>query len=271
VILLPGAVLPSDLAYSSLIEALGDGVEAVAKDLEVYEGAEPPGDYTLDAEVAGVLRVADSQQWEQFHLVGYSGGGAAALAAAAACPHRVLSLALIEPAWAGNWDQSDAERAVWRAFAQLDPLAPDFMARFVGLELRPGVPPPPPLPGPEPTWMAKRPDGIRAFIRTFETYDLGRESLRRFDRPVYYALGGLSNPDLYGAMAERLSHVFEDFTLEVFEERHHFDPPHRVEPERLASSIRALWGRAEHALSDSVSPRATNPGGAYRAFESSTP
>jgi hypothetical protein len=30
-----------------------------------------------------------------------------------------------------------------------------------------------------------------------------RESLRRFDRPVYYALGGLSNPDQYGEIAER--------------------------------------------------------------------
>jgi len=31
----------------------------------------------------------------------------------------------------------------------------------------------------------------------------------------------------------------------VFEERHHFDPPHRIEPEKLARSLRALWERAE--------------------------
>jgi len=61
--------------------------------------------------------------------------------------------------------------------------------------------------------------------------------MRRLDRPVYYALGGLSNPDLYGEIAERLSHVFDDFILEVFEERHHVDPPHRIEPERLAGSL----------------------------------
>ena len=58
--------------------------------------------------------------------------------------------------------------------------------------------------------------------------------------PVYYALGGLSNPDLYGELAERLSRAFDDFTLETFEERHHFDPPHRIEPERLALAARAL-------------------------------
>jgi hypothetical protein len=39
--------------------------------------------------------------------------------------------------------------------------------------------------------------------------------------------------------------VFSDFELEVFEERHHFDPPHRIEPERLANSLKKLWGRAE--------------------------
>ena len=39
--------------------------------------------------------------------------------------------------------------------------------------------------------------------------------------------------------------AFPDFELEVFEERHHFDPPHRIEPERLARSLEALWRRAE--------------------------
>ena len=43
--------------------------------------------------------------------------------------------------------------------------------------------------------MAKRPGGIRAFLETFRTYDLDRDALRGFDRPVYFALGGLSNPD----------------------------------------------------------------------------
>jgi pimeloyl-ACP methyl ester carboxylesterase len=248
VILLPGAVLPADLAYRALIGALDEEVEAVAKDLEVYAGDAPPGDYSLDTEVAGALREAGACGWERFHLVGYSGGGAAALAAAARHPDRLLSLALLEPAWAGNWDLSGPERAMRREFEMLDALTPDeFMAAFVRLQLRLGVTPPAPASGPAPPWMAKRPAGIRAFTRTFKTYDLDRESLRRFDRPVYYALGGLSNPDHYGEIAERLSRVLDDFTLEVFEERHHFDPPHRIEPERLAGSLRTLWKRAETA------------------------
>ena len=248
VILLPGSILPADLAYGVLIDALDDEVEAVAKDLEVYAGDEPAGDYSLHDEVAGVVREADARSWERFHIVGYSGGGAAALAAAARHPDRLLSLALLEPAWAGNWDLSEAELAISREFEKLDALTPDeFMAAFVRLQLRPGVTPPAPATGPTPPWMTKRPAGIRAFTRTFRTYDLDRESLRRFDRPVHYALGGLSNPDLYGEIAERLSRVFDDFTLEVFEERHHFDPPHRIEPERLARSLRTLWKRAEGA------------------------
>lgn len=245
-ILLPGAVLPAELAYSALFDAIADEVEAVAKDLEVYAGDAPPVDYSLDTEVAGVVREADARGWERFHLVGYSGGGAAAIATAARHPGRLLSLALLEPAWAGNWDLSEAERAIWRESAKLDALTPDeSMAAFVRLQLRPGVTLPAAPPGPPPPWMAKRPAGIRAFMRAFRTNDLDRESLRRFDRPVYYALGGLSNPNQYGEIAERLSRAFEDFTLDVFEERHHFDPPHRIEPERLARSLRTLWERAE--------------------------
>jgi pimeloyl-ACP methyl ester carboxylesterase len=248
VILLPGGILPADLAYRALIEALGDGIEAVAKDLALYAGDEPPVDYSLDDEVAGVLREADARGWERFHLVGYSGGGAAALATAARHPGRLLSLGLLEPAWAGDWEMGDAERALWRELEKLEGLPPDeYIHAFVRLELRPGVEPPAPAPGPPPPWMANRPAGIRAFIRAFKTSGLDRQSLSPFGRPVYYALGGLSHPDMYGALAERLSRVFDDFTLEVFEERHHFDPPHRIEPERLARSLRALWERAQAA------------------------
>lgn len=248
VILLPGAILPADLAYGTLVDVLGNEVEVVAKELEVYASDAPPANYGLDTEVAGVLREANARGWVRFHLVGYSGGGAAALATAARHPGWLLSLALLEPAWAGDWDLTEAERALWRESEKLDALSPhEFMAAFVRLQLRPGVSPPPPAPGPPPPWMAKRPAGVRAFMRTFRTYDLDCEPLRRFDRPVYYALGGLSNPDQYGEIAERLSRVFDDFELEVFEQRHHFDPPHRIEPDRLARSLRALWERAEAA------------------------
>ena len=97
-ILLPGSVLPAELAYGSLVAALGSDADVVAKDLEVYATEEAPLDYDLDLEVAGVEREAAARGWERFHLVGYSGGGAAALAVVARQPDRVSSLALLEPA-----------------------------------------------------------------------------------------------------------------------------------------------------------------------------
>jgi pimeloyl-ACP methyl ester carboxylesterase len=246
VILLPGIVLPVEPAYGALIAALGSDVEAVAKDLEVYATPEPPEDYSLEVEIAGVLREADAHGWERFHLVGYSGGGAASLAFAAARPERLASLALLEPAWAGDWDMSPVEKALWLEQHRLEGLPDEeLMPIFMRLGLKPGVPlPAPPPPGNPPPWMATRPAGIRAIERAFKRGNIDREALRRFDRPVYFALGALSNPDQYAEIAKRLSGVFPDFELEVFEERHHFDPPHRIEPERLANSLKALWRRS---------------------------
>jgi pimeloyl-ACP methyl ester carboxylesterase len=247
VILLPGSVLPAQPAYGALIDALGPAVQAVAKDLELYAGDEPPPGWSLDTEIDGLLREADARGWETFHLAGYSGGGAAALAFAAKHPGRLLSLALLEPAWAGNWDWSPAHAELWKKYEQLEKLPPEqFMQAFMRLGVKPDVVLPPPPAGDPPPWMAKRPAGIKAFLETFKTYDLDRARLAGFRQPVFYALGGLSNPDDYGEIASRLSRVFfPDFHLEVFPKRHHFDPPHRIEPERLAELLRRHWEHAE--------------------------
>jgi pimeloyl-ACP methyl ester carboxylesterase len=248
VFLLPGAVLPAELAYGALLGALGPDVHAYAKDLELYATPEPPEDYGLELEIEGVLREADERGWERFHLVGYSAGGAASLALAAVRPERLASLALIEPAWAGNWDQSPAEKAVWLELDRLE-ARPDeeFMASFMRLAVKPGVSLPAPARGAPAPWMTKRPAGIRALNRAFKRDDIDREALRSFDRPVYVAHGALSNPNHYGEIAKRLSRVFPDVELDMFEERHHFDPPHRIEPERLATALELLWRRAERA------------------------
>lgn len=243
--LLPGGVLPAELAYAALLQTLGDRIDAVAKDLDVYAGDKPPPDFGLATEVEGALREANLRGWDRFHLVGYSAGGASALALAAQHGQRLLSLALLEPAWAGN-DRTPEEDALMQQFRALDSLPPDqFMAGFIRLQLAPGVKPPPPPEGPPPPWMVKRPAGLRAFIDAFDNGELDVDALRAFDSPVYFALGGRSNPDYYGRMAQRLAAIFPDFTLETFAERHHFDPPHRVEPGRLADSLIALWERAE--------------------------
>ena len=246
VVLLPGVVLPAELAYASLLQILGERVDAVAKEFEMYSAEQPPRDFSFDTEVEGVLREADVHGLDRFHLVGYSGGGALSLAFAALHGERVLSLALLEPAWAGD-ERTREEEAVMERFRALESLpAEQLFAGFTRLQLAPGVEPPAAPEGPAPPWMAKRPAGVRAFINAFDNVNLDLEALRSFERPVYFALGGRSNPDFFARIAERLAAIFPDFTLETFAERHHFDPPHRVEPERLANSLLALWQRGEY-------------------------
>lgn len=250
VVLLPGAVLPAHLAYEGLVTALEPDADVIVKELELYRAGSPPSGYSLDTEVAGVLRAADERGWDGFHLVGYSAGAAVALACAAKAPTRLMSLALLEPAWAGRWDWSREHEQLWAEYGELARSDPErIMPAFMRLQVRPEVELPTPPPGPPPPWMAQRPAGVLALLETFQTYGLDRSTLAGFGRPVYYALGGLSNPVQFAEIAERLDDVFPDFTLEVFQERHHFDPPHRREPERLAQSLRAIWSRADRSRS----------------------
>ncbi len=247
VILVPGGILPAGPAYQALLAELGDDVDARAKDLEMYAGEiVPPPGFSLETEVEGIRRVADEAGFETFHLVGYSAGGASSLAFTSRYPERLRSLALMEPAWAGREGQSPEEAAVYDRFRAIPGLpADEIMPAFVRTQLADGVDPPSPPPGPPPPWMPSRLAGIGGFIAAFDAYQPDLEVLRRFDRPVYYALGGRGNPDLYARMASRLGDVFPDFTLDVFADRHHFDPPHRIEPARVAAALRDLWTRAE--------------------------
>lgn len=119
------------------------------------------------------------------------------------------------------------------------------MPAFIATQLAAGVEPPTSPPGPPPPWMASRLVAIAGFTGAFDAYEPDFDVLRAFDRPVYFALGGRGNPDLYPRMAARLGEVFPDITLDVYDDRHHFDPPHRVEPARLAGVLKDLWARAE--------------------------
>ena len=244
VILLPGVVLPATLAYPGLVAALGNGFECVPKELEVYAGSEPPNGFGLDTEVEGIARVGQQCGFERFHLIGYSGGGAASLAFAATYPDRLRSLALLEPAWAGNEGLSPEEQALWTEGDRIRRLPPDQqMPAFMRAQVAADTALPPPPDGPPPPWMASRPAGVNAFMQAFPKFHLDLDALRRFERPVYYAVGGRSNHDYFARQADRLATVFPDFTVEVYEERHHFDPPHRAEPDRLAASLTKMWAR----------------------------
>jgi pimeloyl-ACP methyl ester carboxylesterase len=249
-VLVSGAGLPADLAFAPLLAELGDQTQPVLHALELFSQEQAPTGYTLETEIAGITAAADAARLDQFHLVGYSGGGGASLAFAAEWPQRLLSLALIEPAWAGN-DLPPGEQAVWEEFERIGGLAPsEVMTAFVAAHLAPGVPPPPPPPpasGSAPPWMARVPARLPLLIQAFGRHRLDMDALSRLQAPVYYAFGGLSNPDYFAAQGRRLAGVLPDFTSEEFNGLHHFDPPHRAEPSRVAASLQSLWTRAEGA------------------------
>jgi hypothetical protein len=61
--------LPAEPAYAALLQELGDRVDAVANDLEVYSGDRPPPDFGLGTEIEGIEREADAHGFGRFHLV----------------------------------------------------------------------------------------------------------------------------------------------------------------------------------------------------------
>ncbi len=244
VVLVPGGVNPAAISYGPLLEVIKDEAQVVVKDLEVYATDTPPPDYGLELEVEGIKRSAEAAGLKRFHLVGYSGGGAASLAFIVKYPELVRSLALIEPAWIGNHPEDAAD---WSEMDRIMALPPnERMQAFIRAGLRPGVEPPPPPSGPPPPWMAKRPAGLEAMNRAFRAYHLDREDFRHFRRPVYLALGSLSHP-IEEHKARVLTSLFPDIRVEVYEGLHHFNPPHRAEPERFARALRELWARSKVA------------------------
>jgi pimeloyl-ACP methyl ester carboxylesterase len=245
VVFLPGAILPAAEQYAPLLAVLGDRVSPLLHDLELYATDAPPADYDLSAEVSGLKRAADTAGWDSFHLVGYSGGGAVALAFVGTYPGRVDSLALSEPAvipspeWLAQEPEFEAQLAAVMA------LPPDErMREFVRAHLRPGVLPPTPRPGDPPSWMAKRPAGMKVLARALWSAEIGFDQLRRFRNPAYLAIGSLSNA-IEERKAETLARLFPGLEVEMYEGRHHFDPPQRAEPERFAAALLRLWARGK--------------------------
>jgi pimeloyl-ACP methyl ester carboxylesterase len=239
VIFLPGILMPAALRYRPLFEALGDDVDAIPKDLEVYRGPSvPPSGFSIEMELDGIARAADERGFDRFHLYGHSGGGACALAFTATHPERVLTLALDEPAF--DFSQEDLEE-LRRVFLPMLELPPDQqMATFLRAQMREGVAPPSRPSGPPPPWMADRPAGVAAFVRALSQADVPVERLAAFDRPVYYSYGNLSN-ETWERKAKRLGELFPDMTVELYEGLSHLNPSHVAEPERVAAALRRLW------------------------------
>jgi pimeloyl-ACP methyl ester carboxylesterase len=245
VVFVPGGITPVRPSYAPLLDELGGEIEPLLKDLELYAADEPPADYSVQLEVDGLRRAVDAAGLGRFHLVGYSGGGAVCLTFAAQHPDRLRSLAMFEPANVpGAWEPGERE--------DHPELAPDvitlpddqMLAEFTRRELRPGVEPPSPPPGPPPDWMAKRPAGLRAMMRAFETDATDREALRRCSFPVYLAYGLLTE-EFMVRRVRLLAGLLPDLWIEAYPGIHHFGPPQRTQPAKYAAALRQLWARAE--------------------------
>jgi pimeloyl-ACP methyl ester carboxylesterase len=69
---------------------------------------------------------------------------------------------------------------------------------------------------------------------------LDRDRLHAVRCPVYLPVGGQTHPR-FRAIADHLAATFPKATVEVYEERSHFDPAHRAEPRRFAQALRRIW------------------------------
>jgi pimeloyl-ACP methyl ester carboxylesterase len=248
VVFLPGGIMPAAIQYDQLLGILDGKIRPLLKDLEVYVGDVSSPGYELNVEVEGLRKASEDFGFHNFHLVGYSAGGAIALAFIATYPEKVDSLALIEPAEIPSraWFTQEADHsAEMKRVMSLPPK--EQMQEFVRLQLRPGVPTPPPPPGAPPPWMVTRPAGLKALSRAFDNSDMTLAQLKQFRKPVYLAIGNLSNP-IEERKAELLRKLFPNFEVEIYQGRHHFDPPQRAEPERFASALNSLWARAERSV-----------------------
>jgi pimeloyl-ACP methyl ester carboxylesterase len=236
VVFLPGIVAPAEIRYAALVRELAGGIQAFTKDLEIYNSATPPDDYSIDIEVAGLIAAADAVGIDRFFLYGHSAGGAIGLAFVGRHPERLLGLALDEP----GSDYSDEAKATWAQL--LDTLralpAGERLQAFLAAQVAPGVTLPVPPSGSAPEWMAKRPAGFEAFMEAMDSYVDSDPS--PFDGPVYYSHGSLSQP-IWRGICDRLASRFSNFTSEEYEGLHHMNTSHAADPARVAASLRKVW------------------------------
>lgn len=217
VIFLPGGISPAAVTYGPLLEVLKDEVRAVLKDWEIYATDTPPAGYGLEWEIEAIKRAAEAAGLKTFHLVEYSNG--ISLAFAARHPEWVRSIALIEPSWIADDTWRREEAAYWSEVGRALALPPgERLPAAMAVNVRPGVQVPSPPPGSPPPWMARRVTNGAAMYRAYDDYNLDRERLRHFRRPVHLALGSLS-PSIFERNAKLLSSLFLNMQREVYDGR----------------------------------------------------
>ena len=241
VICLPGGVAPAAQRYAALAEHVGGRANLHFKDLEVYRDDSPPAGYTVDMELDAIDRFARAKGVEPFHLLGYSGGGFLALAYAGTRPERIASLAIFEPAMVPG-RMGPEEQAMYESLeARLRGLTgDDFMGAFIQAQVKPGVSVPPPPAGPAPPWLARRPAGIQALLRSFLAFDFDRDRFRACGFPVFLGYGDQTH-EIEEVKAGVLARLLPDFRVRRMAGVHHFVPPQLIYTPEHAAMLLALW------------------------------
>ena len=202
-------------------------------------------DYSWRDEVEALSRALPEGQ--PTHLVGFSGGASLALAFVAVDPERVASLSLVEPAW---------------SFLPLSEIEADYHARldaalrgpasaergaFRRLLVQPAVDLEPPRTDLVDAALrreaAGQPTSLRMLTDAMQRHAIEPGAFGRFPGRVYIAIGGLSHR-MWRAQADAIAAAFPSSRVEVFEERHHLDPPQKSETARLVGGLSWAWGQA---------------------------
>ena len=240
-VFLPGGLAPAVVRYAPLRTALGDEITTRVRELELYNFSPPPPGYGVDVEVEALRRCLE-REGSPVHIYGHSAGGAVALAFVAMHPDYAITLAVDEPAFDFTSEAHKELEPYWPLIETFQSDPGGSMARFLALELKPGVEFRP-TPGAAPP-LPNRPSGVATLLGAFRAATIDPENYRRFKGPVLFTRGTLSNPR-YLRSAERLSQLFPRFREEVFEGLHHFNTSHQVEPDRVAALLRQLWSEAD--------------------------
>ena len=228
VILLPGIVTPAEIAYGAFMGRFHPDVEPVAKDLEVYATPEPPEDYTLDVEVAGVLREADARGWKRFTSSGTRAGAQRLLAVAATIRSGLRALRCSSPPGPETGTSALPRRRSGASSAGSKASRPTSCRRSrASTSSRCPIPEPPP--GDPPPWMARRPAGIRAINSAFQ----GAPSTAKRSATSIGPSTSRSAPSairLVRRDREAVEQRVPGLRARSVRGRHHFDPPHRSSP-----------------------------------------
>ena len=221
----------------------------------------PPGAQTIFHELIGNTTSTDDYSWRDevealsralpegkpTHLVGFSGGASLALAFVAVHPERVASLSLVEPAWS-FLPLSEIEADYYaRLDAALRGPASAERGAFRRLLVQPTVELAPPrtdlIEAARRREAAGQPTSLRVLTEAMRRHAIEPGAFGWFAGRVYIAIGGLSH-GMWQAQAEAIAAAFPSSRVEVFEERHHLDPPQKSETARLVAGLSWAWGQA---------------------------